>query len=148
MFGKFRIPRPGAAMVIAVIALVFALAGGAVAAKKLSLGALSYNAKNKTVGVGKLIYVQNTQSVNTNPPPVQQNGRTITALCPQGTTVLGGGAKTATPRVDEQLQRVPELPGCYGLDRGRVRRWTAGGASDGDRDLRPLAGGRRLAPGS
>lgn len=117
MFGKFRIPRPGAAMVIAVIALVFALAGGAVAAKKLSLGALSYNAKNKTVGVGKLIYVQNTQSVNTNPPPVQTNGRTITALCPQGTTVLGGGAKTATPASMSNFSEFQSYPAATG--------WTA-----------------------
>ena len=35
MRGKFRIPRPGAAIIIAVIALVFALGGGAIAAKTL-----------------------------------------------------------------------------------------------------------------
>ncbi len=44
-------------MLIAVIALVVALTGTAIAAKKLSLGALSDAAKNKTVGVGKLTYV-------------------------------------------------------------------------------------------
>jgi hypothetical protein len=81
--------RPSPALIIAVVALVAALSGTAVAAKKLSLGALSDGAKNKTVGVGKLTYVTNT----VNPPAGQDT--TVTANCPAGQHVLGGGIKVA-----------------------------------------------------
>jgi hypothetical protein len=91
MRGKFRIPRPSAAIIIAVIALVFALGGGAIAAKKLSLGALSGNAKNKTVGVGKLTYV------NTTTNAVQPNQRVNPAACPAGFNVIGGGIRVSNP---------------------------------------------------
>jgi hypothetical protein len=78
--GTWEIPysAPGAAIIISVIALVFALAGGAVAAKKLSLGALSDGAKNKTVGVGKLTYVTTTVDV----PPAPGTGTGTQAVAP------------------------------------------------------------------
>jgi hypothetical protein len=78
-------------MLIAVIALVIALGGTAVAAKKLSLGALSDGAKNKTVGVGKLTYVTTT----TNATQPQQ--RVSPAACPSGYNVIGGGIKVSNP---------------------------------------------------
>jgi hypothetical protein len=82
--------RPSPAMLIAVIALVFALAGTAVAAKTLGLSALSNGAKNKTVGVGKLTYVTTTIPIPANTTtPVQAN-------CPAGLRVIGGGVKWAT----------------------------------------------------
>jgi hypothetical protein len=90
---RFRIRRPGAALIIAVIALVFALAGGAVAAKKLSLGVLSDGAKNKTVGVGKLTYVSTTTNAQTEDQAVTP------AQCPAGTNVIGGGIKLNQPNV-------------------------------------------------
>src|SRR6266511_1547496 len=96
MRGKFRIPRPGAAIIISVIALVFALAGGAVAAKKLSLGALSDGAKNKTVGVGKLTYVTTTINV---PPTPGTGTQAVSASCPSGLKAIGGGIKLGTVTV-------------------------------------------------
>ena len=85
--------RSSAAMVVAVIALVMALVGSAVAAKKLGLGSLSANAKKKTVGVGKLTYATTQQTYTGSNPP---EGYVLTATCPGGTRVLGGGAKVAS----------------------------------------------------
>jgi hypothetical protein len=92
---RFR-NMPTAAMIIAVIALVLALGGTGFAAKKLlKLGALSDGAKNKTVGVGKLTYVSAQQTYNTSPNPT--DGHVLTATCPTGTHVLGGGTKLVSP---------------------------------------------------
>jgi hypothetical protein len=85
--------RPSAAMIVAVIALVAALGGTAIAAKKLGLGSLSAKAKKKTVGVGKLTYVTAQQAYTGGNPP---EGYVLTATCPDGTHVLGGGAKVAS----------------------------------------------------
>jgi hypothetical protein len=94
MRGKFRIRRPSPAMIIAVIALVAALSGTAYAAK-LGLGALSGKAKDKTIGVGKLTYVNTTQSVAFVPGPAAD--AIITATCPGSLKPIGGSAKTSTP---------------------------------------------------
>jgi hypothetical protein len=91
---RFR-NMPTAAMIIAVIALVLALGGTGFAAKKLlKLGAFSEGAKNKTVGVGKLTYV----TTNTNIPsgPSGSNAA-VSASCPSGFNVIGGGVKTPPP---------------------------------------------------
>ena len=88
--------RPSAAMMVAVLALIVALGGSAVAAKKLGLNSLSPGAKKKTVGVGKLTYVTAQQTYNTDQPP-GFNGYFLTATCPSGTYVLGGGTKLASP---------------------------------------------------
>jgi hypothetical protein len=100
--------RPSPAMIIAVIALVFALAGTAVAAKKLGLGALSNGAKNKTVGVGKLTYV--TTSVNL--PAGQDND--VTATCPSGLKVIGGGIKVGDTVNDFVDDSYPTTSGWAG----------------------------------
>jgi hypothetical protein len=84
--------RPSAAMIIAIVALVVALSGTAVAAAKLGLGALSNGAKNKTVGVGKLTYVTNTQQA-------VQAEQSVSANCPSGLHVIGGGIKLSQPNV-------------------------------------------------
>jgi hypothetical protein len=84
--------RPSAAMIVAVIALVAALGGTAVAAKKLGLGSLSNGAKNKTVGVGKLTYVTNTAQA-------AQAEQTVTVNCPSGLHAIGGGVKLSNPNV-------------------------------------------------
>ena len=76
-------------MIVAVVALILALAGSAVAAGQIGLGALTDGAKNKTVGVGKLTYVTNTVT-----PPAGQD-TTVSALCPAGLHVIGGGVKVA-----------------------------------------------------
>lgn len=88
-FRKLRMPSP--AMLIAVIALVVALGGTAYAAKKFGLSALTDGAKNKTVGVGKLTYV------NTTTNAVQPNQRVNPAACPAGFNVIGGGIRVSNP---------------------------------------------------
>jgi hypothetical protein len=84
--------RPSPAMLVAVIALVLALGGTAVAAKKLGLSALKDGAKNKTVGVGKLTYVTNTVQA-------QQPDQAVSVNCPSGLRVIGGGIKLNQPNV-------------------------------------------------
>jgi hypothetical protein len=121
MRGKFRVRRPGSAMIVAVIALVLALTGGAIAAKKLSLGALSTGAKNKTVGPGKLTYVS-TSHVVPNPDPT--DGTRVTANCPTGLEVIGGGIKGEDPDFDFIFDSYPTTTGWAG------RVFAGGGATE------------------
>jgi hypothetical protein len=79
-------------MIVAIVALVVALSGTAVAAAKLGLGALSNGAKNKTVGVGKLTYVTITQQATAAE-------QTVSAACPGGLQVIGGGIKLSNPNI-------------------------------------------------
>jgi hypothetical protein len=92
---RFRNLRT-AAMIIAVIALVLALGGTGFAAKKLlKLGAFSDGAKNKTVGVGKLTYVNTTKTI---PGTAGSNiNVAVSATCPSGLRVIGGGIKVPEP---------------------------------------------------
>lgn len=79
-------------MLVAVIAVVLALTGSAFAAKKLlNLSVLTDGAKNKTVGVGKLTYVNTTTNATTPDQKVNP------ANCPSGYVVIGGGIKVSTP---------------------------------------------------
>jgi hypothetical protein len=84
--------RPSPAMIIAVIALVLALTGGAfAAAKQIKLGRLTDGAKNKTVGVGKLTYVTTTTPI---PPGTPDEVLVpVSATCPGGLKPIGGGIK-------------------------------------------------------
>jgi hypothetical protein len=84
--------RPSGAMIVAIVALVVALSGTAVAAKKLGLSALSKGAKNKTVGVGKLTYVSTTTTI-----PGNRFNVPVSATCPSGLRVIGGGIKVPHP---------------------------------------------------
>jgi putative alpha-1,2-mannosidase len=88
--------RPSGAMIVAIIALVVALSGTAVAAKKLGLSALSKGAKNKTVGVGKLTYVSTTKTIPGGGVPDGIN-HPVSATCPSGLHVIGGGIKVPHP---------------------------------------------------
>ena len=81
--------RPSPAMVVAVIALVFALTGAAYAAT-IALSDLTKKAKDKTVGVGKLTYVSTTTSIPMLGP---DEVRTVSANCPGGLRAIGGGIK-------------------------------------------------------
>jgi hypothetical protein len=114
MRGKFRIRRPSPAMIIAIVALVAALSGTAYAAK-LGLGALSGKAKDKTIGVGKLTYVNTTQSVAFVPGPSAD--AIITAPCPSGLKPIGGSTKTSTPSATSSFFLFQEHPTASG--------WTA-----------------------
>jgi hypothetical protein len=99
--------RPGAAMVVAVIALVLAMTGGAIAAKQIKLGSLTTGAKNKTVGVGKLTYVTQSHSVSSS----STSATDITATCPSGLKVIGGGVKGENPDSDFIFDSYPTTTG-------------------------------------
>jgi hypothetical protein len=86
--------RPSAAMIVAIIAVVIAVSGSAVAANLIGLGDLSAKAKKKTVGVGKLTYVTAQQTYTSGSP---NSGYVQTATCPSGTRPLGGGLKLVSP---------------------------------------------------
>lgn len=90
---RFRLRRPSPAMIVGIVAIVVATAGTSVAA--INLSKLSDGAKDKTVGVGKLTYVTVSQAIpaNTTVP--------VSANCPTGLKVIGGGIKwTTLPAID------------------------------------------------
>jgi hypothetical protein len=82
--------RPKGAMIVAVVALIVALSGSAIAAELIGLGDLTKKAKDKTIGVGKLTYVSTTTSI---PPLTGDELRTVSANCPGGLRAIGGGIK-------------------------------------------------------
>jgi hypothetical protein len=80
--------RPSAAMVIAIVALVAALAGTAVAGG----GFLTKKKFNKAAVKGPIQYVSATATIPNAPPdPLPE----VTATCPAGTHVVGGGAQVS-----------------------------------------------------
>jgi hypothetical protein len=107
-----KLPNP--AMIVAVVALVFALAGTAVGAKKLlGLGAFRDGVKDKTVGVGKLRYVTTmTQADNTATPA---NPKVVVATCPANFEAIGGGIKAPDgPTIDQVLDSYMTASGWTG----------------------------------
>jgi hypothetical protein len=96
---RIRKLLPSPAVVIAMIALVAAMAGTSVAA--ISLGALSKGAKNKTVGVGPLTYVGSTTTGS-------GNDIHVSATCPKGLHLIGGGVHTSDPARSEIEESHPE----------------------------------------
>jgi hypothetical protein len=118
---KSRLSRPRPAGIVAVVALILALAGTAVAAGKIGVGALSNGAKNKTVGVGKLTYVSATGTFNTL--SIQINKDTLSARCPSGLRAIGGSAKTSTSSGQSHFVLLQDYPTSTG--------WTATFIVDG-----------------
>ena len=106
LFRNLRMPSPG--MVIAVIALVFALGGTAIAAKQLTLSALTDGAKNKTVGVGKLTYADTTTTLSA-PNPAEAHK--VSATCPRGLRAIGGGVRAQDPANTGILDDYPTTTG-------------------------------------
>jgi hypothetical protein len=101
--------RPSAAMIVAMVALVVALGGTAVAAKKLGLGAFKNGTKNKTVGVGKLTYVTATAT-----DPAGGGSSATSVACPSGLRVIGGGIKGSHPDEDFIFDSYPTTSGWAG----------------------------------
>jgi hypothetical protein len=88
---RFRLRRPTPALIVAIVAIVVATAGTIFAA--ITLNKLSEGAKDKTIGVGKLTYVTVTQAIPaTTVTPVSAN-------CPTGLRIIGGGIKWGTTPV-------------------------------------------------
>jgi hypothetical protein len=98
--------RPSPAMIIAIVALVAATAGTSYAA--IGLGALSDGAKNKTVGVGKLTYVTTTAG------PLIGAAAAVSATCPGGLNVIGGGIKSSNPSASQIDDSHPTSTGWAG----------------------------------
>jgi hypothetical protein len=84
-----RLPTP--AMIVAVVALVLALGGSAIAG-----GVLTTKKYKNTAVRGPVTYVTTTLLVNNQNAPGQPAGVNITASCPSGFFPTGGGAKTAS----------------------------------------------------
>jgi hypothetical protein len=118
---KSRLSRPRPAGIVAVVALILALAGTADAGSKLGLGALANGAKNKTVGVGKLTYVNATGTYNT--PSLQINHDTLSAQCPSGLRAIGGSAKSSKSSGQSNFALLQDYPTSTG--------WTASFRVDG-----------------
>jgi hypothetical protein len=101
---KFISRRSSPAIIIAIVALIAALAGTAVAGggflpkTKFQNYKKNNNAAVSTKVAGPITYVNATQSVNTN-TGVATNGVNITAPCPAGQHAVGGGVK---PNVSSQ----------------------------------------------
>jgi hypothetical protein len=106
--------RPRAGTIIAIVALIAALAGTAIAAGPFLPKQKFSNFKKNVAVKGPITYVNNTQPVNT---PGVGNGVTITANCPSGSTPVGGGVKTATPSGQSNLFVEQSYPSANG--------WTA-----------------------
>jgi hypothetical protein len=75
---KSHLPRP--ALVVAIVALVLATAGTALAVNQFGVGALREGARQKVVGVGKLVQVTTTTTVPVT--TVQEPTTTVKATCP------------------------------------------------------------------
>ena len=115
--------RPKAAMIVAIIALVAALGGTAIAGgglvttTKFKKFKQNTNTQLSQTVKGPITYVNATQSVNTTTAPATANGITITAACPAGQHAVGGGAKSSTPSAQSGLFVENSYPSATG--------WTA-----------------------
>jgi hypothetical protein len=87
--------RPKAAMIVAIIALVAALGGTAVAGGSFLPKSKFTKFKQNVAVKGPITYVNQTQNVNTV-SGAATNGVNVTATCPAGFFPVGGGAKTNT----------------------------------------------------
>jgi hypothetical protein len=81
--------RPKAAMIVAIIALVAALGGTAVAGGGFLPKSKFTKFKQNSAVKGPITYVNQTQNVGSS-----STGTNITANCPGGFFPVGGGAKT------------------------------------------------------
>jgi hypothetical protein len=101
--------RPSAAMVVAIVALVAALAGTAVAG-----GGFLTKKKFKNQAVrGPLTYVT-ASVVDESDGFTSTSFKTVTATCPSGTRVVGGGIKGQFPEDDFIFDSYPTATGWTG----------------------------------
>src|SRR4051794_31233273 len=87
--------RPSAAIIVAIVALIAALAGTAVAGGGFLPKSKFTKFKQNAAVKGPITYVNQTQNVNTV-SATSTTGVNITANCPSGFFPVGGGAKTNT----------------------------------------------------
>lgn len=84
--------RPSPAMLVAIVALVAAMAGTAVAG-----GGFLAKTKKKSTVLQRLTYVNETQSVGLSDTNTDTDPKTVSASCPAGYHPVGGGVKLTTP---------------------------------------------------
>lgn len=77
--------RPSPAMLVAIVALVAAMAGTAIAG-----GGFMAKKKSKSTALQRLTYVNSTESVA---PTTTTEPKTVSASCPTGYHPVGGGVK-------------------------------------------------------
>jgi hypothetical protein len=106
-------PRPGT--IIAIVALIVALAGTAVAAGPFLPKSKFSNFKKNVAVKGPITYVNQTQSVDTSGGG--GSAQTITAQCPSGFFPVGGSAKSTTPSQSSNFFLFQDYPSANG--------WTA-----------------------
>jgi hypothetical protein len=110
--------HPSAAMVVAVIALIAALTGTAVAGSKfLSTGKFQSFKRNANARInaavrGPIAYSSVTESIPTT--PVNGVGTDISAPCPPGTVPTGGGIKVSSDRFESVNDSHPSTVGWSG----------------------------------
>jgi hypothetical protein len=106
--------RPSPAMIIAIVALVAALGGTAVAAKGPFLPKSKFsNFKKNTAVKGPITYVNQTQNVATG-TDFPASGVNVTAPCPSGFVAIGGGFKTNEPSHDSSFFALNSYPSATG----------------------------------
>jgi hypothetical protein len=125
MSGKILSRRPSAGTIVAIIALVLALAGTAIAGgglvtkTKFKKFKQSTNTQLAQTVKGPVTYVTTTKAINTT----IQNP--VAANCPSGFTVVGGGIKLADPATQSVSDTYPTASGWA----GRVGGATTGAAT-------------------
>lgn len=105
---RFLRRRPSPAMIVAVIALVAALGGTAVAG-----GFLTTKKFKKQAVRGPIHYVSVTVTV----PPAPPGGESVqhgSATCPAGTNVIGGGVKIVSTAFTSPSDSYPTATGWAG----------------------------------
>jgi hypothetical protein len=89
---KLLLRRPSPALIVAIVALVAALGGTAVAGAPFLPKAKFVNFKKNVAVKGPITYVNQTQNVNTTTST--SGGVNVTAACPSGFFPVGGGWKS------------------------------------------------------
>lgn len=84
--------RPSPAMLVAIVALVAAMAGTAVAG-----GGFMAKKKSKSTALQRLTYVNEEQPVGMSNTNTDTDPKTVSASCPTGYHPVGGGVKLTTP---------------------------------------------------
>ncbi len=98
-----RLRRPGAPMIIAVIALVAAIGGTAIAGGPPFLPKKKFQNFKPNVLKTPITYVTATQSVSS----ANVNATQIVATCAGGTHPTGGGVKVESPNFDTVVDQYP-----------------------------------------
>jgi hypothetical protein len=104
--------RPRAGTIIAIVALIAALTGTALAAGPFLPKSKFSNFKKNVAVKGPVTYVNQTQTVDA---PFAGAGVNVTAVCPTGFIPIGGGAKTNQNSATSNFFILNEYPSASGF---------------------------------